>query len=343
MERLKLFKNIPSNGVAIFAGSIASDQLGVGDMQTFVISPPEPIAIYYYRCEHQFMLEPLFNMLAAKEVYGLVVLDSKDAAFGTLKGNRTDIIKTYSSGVAGKTRAGGQSSRRYERIRDMLLNEWYVRVGNYFTEHFLDMPYLKGIVIGGPGPTKEDFLSGEHLHYQLKDKILGPIDTGYTGPEGIKELVNRSRDILKNARYYEERRIITEFMKHLGEDDGNATYGEQEILQALKSQNVQTLIISEEVRRTIFRLKCKACGAVEYKIIDNSELVEFEAKLGELKCSKCGGDIEVLEKTDFIEYLVEQAAKSKTPFELVTSHTEEGEMLSRAFGGIAAITNYRQF
>ncbi len=343
MERLKLFKSIPPNGVAVFAGSIASDQLGVGDMQTFVISPPEPISIYYYRCEHQFMLEPLFNMLAAKEVYGLVVLDSKDAAFGTLKGNRTDIIKTYSSGVAGKTRAGGQSSRRYERIRDMLVNEWYVRVGEYFTEHFLNMPYLKGIVLGGPGPTKEDFINGEHLHYQLKDKILGPIDTGYTGHEGIKELVNRSRDILKNARYYEERRIITEFMKHLGEDDGNAAYGEQEILQALKSQNVQTLIISEEVRRTIFRLKCKACGAVENKIIDNIELVEFESKLGELKCSKCGGDVEVLESTDLIEYLVEQAVKSKTPFELVTSHTEEGEMLSRAFGGIAAITNYRQF
>jgi len=95
MERLKLFKSIPPNGVAVFAGSIASDQLGVGDMQTFVISPPEPISIYYYRCEHQFMLEPLFNMLAAKEVYGLVVLDSKDAAFGTLKGNRTDIIKNF--------------------------------------------------------------------------------------------------------------------------------------------------------------------------------------------------------------------------------------------------------
>ena len=90
MERLKLFKTIPPTGLAIFAGNIASNQLGVGDMQTFVIVPPEPITIYYYRCEHQFLLEPLFNMLAAKDVYGLVVIDSKEAAFGFLKGSRTE-------------------------------------------------------------------------------------------------------------------------------------------------------------------------------------------------------------------------------------------------------------
>jgi len=342
MERLKLFRSIPPTGLAIFAGNIASDQLGVGDMQTFVVVPPEPITIYYYRCMHQFMLEPLFNMLSAKDTYGLVVIDSKNAAFATLKGNRTDMLKEYSSGVAGKTRAGGQSSRRYERLRDMYLNEWYIRLGTYFTEHFLNMPNLRGIVLGGPGPTKEDFLNGGFLHYQLKDKILGPIDTGYTGPEGIKELVNRSREILKNARYYEERRVITEFLRHLGEDDGIASYGEQEVLQALKSQNVQTLIISEDIRRTIYKLRCKVCGTVENRIVDMDQVVDFESKLSEVKCKTCGGDVEVLEKEDLIEHLIQQAVKSNTPFELVSSHTEEGEELYRAFGGIAAITNYRQ-
>jgi len=255
----------------------------------------------------------------------------------------TDMIKVYTSGVAGKTRAGGQSSRRYERLRDMYVNEWFVRIGNYFTQHFLNMPNLRGIVLGGPGPTKEDFQNGGFVHYQLKDKLMGPVDTGYTGPEGIKELVNRSRDIIKNARYFEERRIITEFLRHIGENTGNATYGEQEILQALKSQNIQILIVSEDVRRTIFRLKCKACGVVENRIVDNHEATDFEAKLSEEKCKKCNGEVELLEKTDLIEYLVEQAAKSETPVEIVSSHTEEGQMLINAFGGIAAVTNYRQY
>jgi len=341
MERLKLFKTIPPTGLAIFAGSIASNQLGVGDMQTFIIVPPEPITIYYYRCEHQFMLEPLFKMLAAKDVYGLVVIDSKEAAFGFLKGNRTEVIKQYSSGVQGKTRAGGQSSRRYERLRDMHLNEWYIRLGGYFTEHYRNAPGLKGMIVGGPGPTKEDFLNGNYLHYELKDKVLATIDTGYTGPEGIKELVNRSHEIIKDARYYEERKNVQEFLRHLGEDDGLGTYGEQEIFQALKGMNVQLLLISEELRRTLYKLKCKACGHVENKVVDNDKAADFEANLSQFRCLKCSGDVEVLEKTDLIEALIEMAEAANTRAELISGNTEEGDMLLRSFGGIAAVTNYR--
>ena len=341
MERLKLFKTIPPTGLAIFAGSIASNQLGVGDMQTFIIVPPEPITIYYYRCEHQFMLEPLFKMLAAKDVYGLVVIDSKEAAFGFLKGNRTEVVKQYSSGVQGKTRAGGQSSRRYERLRDMHLNEWYIRLGGYFTEHYRNAPGLKGMIVGGPGPTKEDFLNGNYLHYELKDKVLATIDTGYTGPEGIKELVNRSHEIIKDARYYEERKNVQEFLRHLGEDDGLGTYGEQEIFQALKGMNVQLLLISEELRRTLYKLKCKACGHVENKVVDNDKAADFEANLSQFRCLKCSGDVEVLEKTDLIEALIEMAEAANTRAELISGNTEEGDMLLRSFGGIAAVTNYR--
>ena len=343
MERLKLFKTIPPTGLALFAGSIASNQLGVGDMQTFVIIPPESISIYYYRCEHQFLLDPLFNMLMAKDVYGLVVLDSKEAAFATLKGNRTDILKEYSSGVSGKTRAGGQSSRRYERLRDMYINEWFIRLGGYFTEHFRNIPGLKGVIVGGPGPTKEDFINGNYLHYELKDKIMAQVDTGYTGPEGIKELVNRSRDLMKDARYYEERKNVQEFLKHLGEDDGLGTYGEQEIFQALKGQNIQLLLISENVRRTVFRLKCKACGHVENKVVENDKAADFESNLSQFKCLKCGGDVEVLEKKDLIEMLIEMAEAANARAELISGNTEEGDMLLRSFGGLAAVTNYRTF
>src|SRR4030042_1272823 len=77
MERLKLFKGIPETGLAIFAGTIASDQLGVGDMQTFTVIPPEPIRIYYYRCEHRFMLQPLFDILEHEDTFGILGTDAK--------------------------------------------------------------------------------------------------------------------------------------------------------------------------------------------------------------------------------------------------------------------------
>ncbi|MBN2334684.1 peptide chain release factor aRF-1 [Candidatus Bathyarchaeota archaeon] len=344
MERLKLFKEVPETGLAIFAGTIASNQLGVGDMQTFVVIPPEPISIYYYRCEHRFMLEPLFEILEAEDTYGILVMDAKDATFATLKGQRADIIKDLTSGVPGKTRAGGQSSRRYERLRRMHLNEYYNRVGDYMTDIFLNIEGLKGIIVGGPGPTKEDFLKGNYLHHELQDKILTTVDTGYTGHEGVKEVVNRSRSFLEKVRYMQERKVVQEFLRHLGEDDGLATYGEQDVIQALKSINVYMLLISDAIRRWHVKLKCRSCGYTEEQIVDMNEWEQFEEKLSGMTCLKCGtGQYEVEEREDLIEVLVRMSEEAEARMEVVSTHTEEGEMLSRSFGGIAAITKYRTY
>jgi peptide chain release factor subunit 1 len=344
MERLKLFNKVPETGLAIFAGNIASEQMGVGDMQTFTLIPPEPIGIYYYRCEHRFMLEPLWEILEHEDSYGILVIDAKNATFAILKGQRADIVKDMSSGVAGKTRAGGQSSRRYERLRQMHLQEYFNRVGDYMTDVFLNIPNLEGIIVGGPGPTKEEFLKGNYLHHEIKDKVLTTVDTGYTGREGVKEVVNRSRSFLEQVRYLQERRVVQEFLKHLGEDDGLSTYGEDEVIQQLKNINVYILLVSDSIRRWLVTLKCRTCGFKETKIVDMDEWEAFEDSIGELTCLQCeGGNYEVEEREDLIEVLVKMAEEAGARLEVISTHTEEGEMLFRSFGGIAAITKYRTY
>jgi peptide chain release factor subunit 1 len=309
MEQLKLYRKIPDTGLVLFAGNIASNQLGVGDMETYVLIPPEPIGIYYYRCEHEFMLD-----------------------------------KDISSGVAGKTRAGGQSARRYERLRQMHLNEFFTRVGKHMTEIFLKAPNMKGIIVGGPGPTKEDFLKGNYLHYELKDQILTTVDTGYTGREGVKEVVERSREFIKNVRFYEERKVVQDFLYNVGQETGLATYGEKEVLQALKVSNVKTLLLSEGIRRALLRLKCRECGYTETKIVDLDEMGEIEEKIGDLNCLRCeNGSYELIEKEDLFEALVKMAEDAGAKIEVISSETEEGEMLLKSFGGIAVILKYRQF
>jgi len=344
MERLKLFKRIPENGLVLFAGTIASDQLGVGDMETYVVIPPEPISTYYYRCEHRFMLEPLYELLRSEDAYGILVMDSKDATFALLKGRRADIVREITSGVPGKHRAGGQSSRRFERIREMHLNEYFTRVGKHMTEIFLDAPNLKGIIVGGSGQTKEYFVKGNYIHYELKDKIMTVVDTAYTSVEGVKEVVERSKDYLRNVRFYEERKIVQDFLRHIGHDTGLATYGEREVIQALKSVNVRTLLLSEGVRRALVELLCKECEHVETRIVDLDELESFEQTLDEVKCPKCGNEVyELTKKEDLIEALVKMIEEADADIEMISFQTEEGEMLLKSFGGIAAILKYRQF
>ncbi len=344
MEQLKLFRKIPPNGLVIFAGSIASNQLGVGDMETYVLIPPEPIGIYYYRCEHRFMLDPLFELLHSEEAFGILVVDSKAATFAILRGKRIDIVKDTASGVAGKTRAGGQSARRYERLRQMHLNEFFTRIGGYMTDIFKDVPYLKGIIVGGPGPTKEDFLKGNYFHHEIKEKILTTVDTGYTGHEGVKEVVERSREFLRNVRFYEERKIVQDFLYNVGQDTGLATYGEREILQALKSNNVRKLLLSEGIRRYVVKMQCRDCGFKETQIVDFDEYEAFEDNLDLKKCLKCSsGVLNITEKEDLLEALVKIAEATDAEIEVISKETEEGEMLLKSFGGLAAILKYRQF
>jgi peptide chain release factor subunit 1 len=226
----------------------------------------------------------------------------------------------------------------------MHLNEYFNRLGGYFTEIFLNQENLKGIIVGGPGPTKEDFLKGNYLHHELKEMILTTVDTGYTGPEGVKEVVNRSRSFLQKVRYMQERKVVQEFLQHLGEDDGLATYGEQEVLRQLKNVNVYKLLISQEVRRWYAKLVCSTCGFEEVRIVDFNEWEEFTDKVENLNCLQCEqGQYTIQGREDFIEKLVSLGQEADAEIEIISTHTEEGEMLYKSFGGVAAITKYRTY
>jgi peptide chain release factor subunit 1 len=290
------------------------------------------------------MLDPLFELLHSEEAFGILVVDSKAATFAILRGKRIDIVKDTASGVAGKTRAGGQSARRYERLRQMHLNEFFTRIGDYMTDVFKDVPHLKGIIVGGPGPTKEDFLKGNYFHHEIKEKILTTVDTGYTGHEGVKEVVERSREFLQSVRFYEERQIVQDFLYNVGQDTGLATYGEREVLQALKSNNVRKLLLSEGIRRYVVNMQCRDCGFKETQIVDFDEYEAFEGNLNSKKCLKCSsGVLNITEKEDLLEALVKMAEATDAEIEVISKETEEGEMLLKSFGGLAAILKYRQF
>ena len=184
-ERLKLFKAPPKNGLVIFCGAIPQNGPGSERMETYVLEPPEAIDVYLYRCDAKFITEPLLELTREKEIFGVLVVDINDAVIATLSGRRKEVKKELTSGIGGKTRAGGQSARRYERIREQNINEYFKRLGKHTNEIFGQIKDLKGVIIGGPGPTKYDFAEGDYLNYMLKEKIIGTVDTSYVGERGV--------------------------------------------------------------------------------------------------------------------------------------------------------------
>ena len=61
-----------------------------------------------------------------------------------------------------------------------------------------------GILIGGPGPIKEQFSEGEFLHFDLRKKVLGTVNTSYTGDYGLRETVERSEELIREASVTKE-------------------------------------------------------------------------------------------------------------------------------------------
>jgi peptide chain release factor subunit 1 len=333
MQRLKLFKTTPPNGLVIFAGYVAGDAPGDEKLEVHVLEPPQKLKVWLYRCDSRFYTEILEDMVAVKEAYGLLVLDSGEAAFGVLRGKTLEVVKEIESGVPRKHRSGGQSARRFERIIEQLTHEFYKRVGEYANKIFLGIPDLKGVIVGGPGPAKEDFLKGDYLHYQLKEKVLGVFDVGYSGEAGIYELVNRAEELLKDVQYVKEREAVNEFLYNVSRDTGLAIYGEAEVRKALEAGVVRRLLISEALKGGRAHYVCKACGAEGWTAVEEEGIV---------RCNACGStNVDVVERVSVIEELGKLAESSGAEVILVSTETGEGKELLRVFGGVAAILRYR--
>ncbi|MFI5448884.1 MAG: peptide chain release factor aRF-1 [Candidatus Bathyarchaeia archaeon] len=341
-QRLKLFKEPPTNGLVIFCGAIPRNGAGTERMETFVLEPPEPINIYFYRCDARFHLEPLLAMVKERNAYGVIVIDTSDAVVAVVRGQRMEILQKFSSGVAGKHRAGGQSARRFERIREQSLNAYYHRVGAHAYELLSEIEGLKGLIVGGPGPTKYDFIEGDYLNYMLKEKILATIDTSYVGEQGVEEIVSKSGEILRGVRYMEEKKIVQKFLYEIGHETGLGVYGETQVRKYLNAGIVDTLIVSEKLNTIHVFVKCKNCGNVDDSLIPQSGFAKFEQDLLSAACKKCNSvSLAVDDRKDLVDELIEIADKQNANVAIISTETDEGVMLRDSFGGIAAILRYR--
>ena len=329
MNHLRLFKKTPPNGLVIFCGNVSKKE-GQPEIKLWSIEPPQPLAQKVYWCDQTFVLDPLKDMTREKEVYGLIVIDTGGADIGFLKGKKIMLEKHVDSLVPGKTSKGGWSQQRYQRIREEAKKEHLKKTGDIANNIFKSEKDLKGVLIGGPGPFKDKFKEGDFLDYRLKNKILGTVDTSYTGVQGLQEIIQRGESLIQEASAVRERKIIEEFFGHLQKDDGLSVYGLKEVKQALDYGAVKTLLISEEYEWIEAKLSCQ-CG---YK-------TEEEMKPGTVKkCPECNSEMRVDEEIELIDLLSEKARDLGSEVEIISVDTREGAQF-KELGGIGAILRFK--
>ncbi len=390
IRHLRVYKKTPENGLAVFAGNIA-EQEGQQDVEVWSIEPPVPINQRLYRCDKEFVTEPLKEIAEDRNVYGMLVIDKREADLALLKGKTIIPLTKSTSNVPGKTKAGGQclspdtlitlpdesrkplkkievgekvlsvdmkplspytyssskvtdrwktkkkvyvlsfeeieekivcspdheifvfersydwipteglreedrlalededkgrervlgltlkniekreeememidisvesgnflangvvvhnSAQRFERLREGAAKDFYRRVAEKMKKSFHGREDIQGILIGGPGHTKNEFVNQGNLPQDLKDKIITMKDLSYTGQFGLEELLEKCEDVLSQEEVVEEKQLMKKFFELLGSNPGKVEYGPEATMKVLKIGAVDTLLLSEEL------------------------------------------------------------------------------------------------
>jgi peptide chain release factor subunit 1 len=332
MARLNTYKNPPPNGLVVFCGEVpkAGDQTR---MVQYVPEPPEQITTFVYRCDSQFYVEPLTNMLLDKKSYGLITMDRSEATLGILSGSRITPIKNFDSMVPRKHRQGGQSAQRFERLIEIAAHEFYKKIGDSATEVFLDRPELMGILIGGPGATKDYFVREGYLHHELQKKVVDTFDTGYTDEYGLKELVENAKSAIVDMDLMKEKALINKLLTEIRKADGGlSAYGEEEVRGAAERGAADTLLLSEGLNKRRVTVECPNGHVYKETVSEAPDRAE---------CRECGAQAQIVNDADLVDDFYDIADVCNTSVELISADSEEGDMLIKAFGGIAAILRYR--
>ncbi|MBS3164434.1 peptide chain release factor aRF-1 [Candidatus Woesearchaeota archaeon] len=244
VQHLRLFKQTPPKGLAVFSGNV-SEREGGQDIKVWSLEPPIPLNTRLYRCDKTFVLDLLEQMLETKSIYGLIVMDRREGNLALLKGRQLIPLVKKKSNVPGKHRAGGQSAHRFEQLRENAAKDFYNRLGELVKEQFFGKPEIKGILVGGPGPTKYTFIEGNFIPTEVKQKIIAVRDLSYTGEFGLEELLDKSQDALANEEVGREKALMNRFFKFLATQMGMVSYGKDAVMRLLKLGAVETLLLSE--------------------------------------------------------------------------------------------------
>ncbi len=116
-------------------------------------------------------------------------MDITECSFG-YSSNQMTCLKTITSGIAPKHRAGGSSSQRFKHLREEAKRDWFKRIADYAREYFLDGKRVEKLIIHGESFTKREFIKANLLEYRLQ-KIVELSDGCYAGEDGLYELKNQ--------------------------------------------------------------------------------------------------------------------------------------------------------
>lgn len=227
-EKIKLYKEVPKNGLVIFCGTADQEGKDSGKKFTMDFQPFKPINYQIYHCGPKFVLEPLEAMLVTDKKFGFVIIDGSGTLWATLQGNNKEIVQDMSVMLPKKTGKGSTSAAKFGKIRQEKRQTYLKKVAEMTLKNFLDSNNkltVEGIILAGSSNFKSDLEKGEYLDQRIQKAVVSIVDVSYGGENGLNEAIWLSSGVLTNVKFLSEKKLLADFYAEIAQGTDMVVFG----------------------------------------------------------------------------------------------------------------------
>ncbi|KAJ2843143.1 translation termination factor eRF1, partial [Coemansia brasiliensis] len=325
-QRLKLYPRTPPNGLAIFCGTVLTED-GKEKLINIEFEPFKPINTKLYKCDSRFHVEPLEELFEDGSTFGFIVMDGKGCLYGLLSGNTRTTLHQFAVELPKKHGRGGQSSMRFARLRLEKRHNYVHKVAEKATQLFItnNLINVTGLVLAGSAEFKEQLEKSDLFDPRLKSKVIHMVDVAYGGENGFSQAISLSKKYLENVKVLQDQELVTKFFDEIAQDTGKISFGIEDTLNALEDGAVEKLLLWEnlEIKRNT------------YRDAQGNEVVRYvKPEQEQSQGSSLDAELELINSELLVDWLAEVYQNHGAELKLISNGAPETEQFIRGFGGI---------
>jgi len=332
IAKLSIYKTVPPNGLALFCGYIGEE--GKQKKIMTVIEPLKPLVSGIYRCDSKFYLEPLYQQLEDSKTFGYMVIDGNGFTCHLLSGNSGRTIYKLDVNLPKKHGRGGQSKKRFERIRE-IKRGWYTsRIAEVAISHFIDpvtcQPSVTGLVLAGSAQLKDEVLL--KLDPRLARIVIAVVDVQYAGVTGFNQAIALTKENIGNMKFVHEQETISALLEEISKD-GQYAIGIDDTMYAVTSGILDTLILWDNLSVNRIELVKTLSPSDPPKILYLPLDKQVPENLKE--------EWKVTSSVPLLDWILEHYIEFGCKLELVSDQTSVGAQFVKGFGGLGGLLRYQ--
>jgi peptide chain release factor subunit 1 len=180
--------------------------------------------------------------------YGIILLSGEKTYLYLATKSQHKLLCTVTAHIPNKQGRGGQSQKRFERLRMETIHEYHKRILDKMKTYYIspsnDQTNIKGLIFAGPSMTKNKIAEHEMMDYRLKKLIMKIETTAEIRENTISEILIKVDDLLISEGN-EIKMAVKKFDESLSISDGYAVYGKKQVINLLKNNMLKYLIIHQ--------------------------------------------------------------------------------------------------